>query len=255
MFQLPKPILGEISAFTITVPDLEASLHFYEKLGFRELFRADWPFPWIQITDGAVLIMLRKAPQTYIALTYYVKDIATVVADLEMKHISFSFRSEPQDMVQRFVFQTPEGFNVSLVSLMEGFRQQEGPTMLQMPPSEYTNPDKYVNKICGMYGEYALPVPDLESALSFWALLGFTAVSKFGGTSPWAIISDGLSIVGLHQTTKFTSPAITFFAVDSQTKISQLQASGLEGITLQSPSNAVISTPEGQYINLFHLGM
>ena len=67
MFEILVPKIDGISAITITSPDLEKSLSFYQKLGFKELYRADVPFPWIQITDGALLIMLRK-DSTHISL-------------------------------------------------------------------------------------------------------------------------------------------------------------------------------------------
>jgi catechol 2,3-dioxygenase-like lactoylglutathione lyase family enzyme len=57
---IPTPILGEVTAITITTPDLEKSLEFYKKLGFTEVMRMDFPFPWIQVSDGALLMMLRK---------------------------------------------------------------------------------------------------------------------------------------------------------------------------------------------------
>src|SRR5260221_10149824 len=106
--------LGEISAFTIATPDPEASLQFYKKIGFRELMRMDFPFPWIQITDDAVLIMLRKADDPYLALTYYVRDIIKVVTDLEDKGIEFIFKPLDSDFVKRYLFQSPDGLNISL---------------------------------------------------------------------------------------------------------------------------------------------
>ena len=214
MKALPKPILGEITAFTITTPDLEKSLAFYQKLGYTEVFRADYPFPWIQVTDGVVLIMLRQDPKPYMALTYYVKNIDKVVADLDKKGVPFASRAKPKDMLKRYLITTPDGLNVSLVSIVEGFSQPKGPGMLAMKPEDYANPEKYVNKTCGLFGELAHPVKDLEKSLEFWSLLGFAAVSKFTSPYPWAIVSDGLSIVGLHQTTHFTEPAITYFAAD-----------------------------------------
>ena len=54
-FTLPKPKLGDVTAITITTPDLEKSVQFYKLLGFTELLRADFPFPWVQISDGALL--------------------------------------------------------------------------------------------------------------------------------------------------------------------------------------------------------
>ncbi len=255
MENLPTPILGEITAFTITTPDLDRSLVYYQMLGFKELYRADWPFPWIQITDGVLLIMLRKDSVPYIALTYYVKDINGVVADLDKKGVQFTYRAKDTDPIKRFVFQSPDGLTVSLVNIIEGFSQPPGPGMLSMPQQDYFNPEKYVNKACGLFGEFAHPVTDLEKSLAFWELLGFRAISKFTAPYPWAILSDGLSIVGAHQTDSFGCPAITFFAADMKDKIAKLKEAGLTNYTDKGAASIVLTTPEQQHINLFKLGV
>lgn len=253
--ELPKPILGEITAFTISTPDLERSFAFYQKLGFTEVMRSDWPFPFIQITDGAILIMLRQDKEPYMALTYYVKDTAPVVNDLEAKGITFIHKPKPTDMVKRYVFSSPDGLKVSIVGVPDGFTKPAGPTMLTMPQTDYFNPDKYPNKVCGLFGEYAHPVADLEKTIAFWEKLGFKAVSKFSSPYPWAILSDGLSVVGAHQSNHFSSPAITFFAVDSKEKIAALKEKGITEIAEQGAANAVLTTPEQQQIFLYKLGM
>jgi catechol 2,3-dioxygenase-like lactoylglutathione lyase family enzyme len=250
-----KPILGEITAFTLTSPDLEKSLAFYKQLGFSEVGRSDWPFPWIQVSDGAILMMIRQGNEPYIALTYYVRDINSVVSMLEKKGIEFSSRPKAGDMIQRYVTTSPDGLNVSLVGVVEGFAQPPGPTMLAMDQADYFNPEKYVNKTCGMFGEFAHPVANLEQSLAFWEKLGFHSVSKFTSPYPWAIISDGLSVVGLHQSKHFGYPAITYFAADMQNKIAKLKDAGLTEIKEQGPANAVVTTPEQQHIFLYKLGM
>lgn len=255
MLNLPQPVLGDITAFTITAPDLEASLAFYQKLGFKELFRADWPFPWIQVTDGVVLIMLRQDKAPYIALTYYVKDMDKVVADLDAKGIKFTQKPKAGDMVKRYVFQSPDGLNISLVSMVEGFSQPPGPAMLQMPQQDYFNPDKYVNKTVGMFGEFEHPVKDLDASMAFWEQLGFKAVSRFTSPYPWAIATDGLAIVGLHQTQSFDHPAITYFASDMKDKIDKLKANGLKVTERGGAASVVATSPEGQKIFLFKMGM
>ena len=72
---------------------------------------------------------------------------------------------------------------------------------------------------------------------------------------PWAIASDGLAVVGLHQTTEFDYPAITFFAADMKDKIEKLKENGLTDFKEKGPGNVVLRTPEHQHINLFKLGM
>jgi len=252
---LPQPKLANISALTITTPDLELSFRFYQQLGFVELMRDNFPFPLIQISDGALLIMLRKDPEPYIALTYYPKDVVTLAAQLEAEGIVFKITPGPTEMIKRFVMQSPDGLRVSIVGVPDGFRQPPGPTMLTTSPEDYFNPDKYVNKVCGMFGELAHPVKDIDASMEFWGKLGFVILSRFESPYPWAIISDGLAIVGLHQTTQFTQPAISYFASDMKDKIAKLKETGLIKEAEEGQANISITSPEKQVINLFRLGM
>ena len=254
MLNLPTPLLGNVSAITIASPNLEQSLAYYQRLGFKEVMRFDFPFPWIQVSDGALLMMLRKDPNPYIALTYYVKDIQTIVAMLESKGIAFTSRPGPNDMIKRYVFQSPDGLNISLVEIMDGFNQPPGPTMLGMQQEDYFKPETYTNKTCGMFGELAQPVKDLGASIAFWELMGYKTLSKFEAPYNWAIMSDGLCVVGLHQSTHFSYPAITFFAADMKEKIEKLRAAGLENYTTHSPGNIMLTTPEQQHVFLFSMG-
>src|SRR5687767_13222286 len=88
MFSFPKPKLGDVTAITITTPDLEKSLRFYQQLGFSELTRASSPFPFIQISDGALMMMLRQDKNPYVALTYYTKEMDRTVEGLKQAGIS-----------------------------------------------------------------------------------------------------------------------------------------------------------------------
>jgi predicted lactoylglutathione lyase len=105
-----------------------------------------------------------------------------------------------------------------------------------------------------MYGELAHPVKDLGVSIAFWEKMGFIALSKMSSPHPWAILSDGLSILGLHQTTQFSYPAITYFAADMKTKIQALKQNGLENFVEQGAGNICITTPEQQHINLYSMG-
>ncbi len=257
MLDLPTPKLGSITAITITSPDLDRSVEYWSRLGFKELFRADWPFPWVQVTDGQILIMFRLDPNPYIALTYYVPPdtLGEVVTNLEATGIAFVSRTRPTEMLQRFVMESPDWQKISLVGITEGFSQPAGPSMLTMAQSDYSRPEKYTNQVCGMFGEFAHPVADLTKALEFWEKLGFKAVSRFTHPYPWCIATDGLAVVGLHQTREFTKPTITFFASDMKNRIENLKVHGLKDFVDKSPSNCMLTTPEGQQLFLFGLGM
>jgi hypothetical protein len=255
MFNFPAAKLGDVTAITITSPDLNKSLNYYQQLGFAELYRADFPFPWIQITDGALIIMLRQDTIPYIALTYYVINIDKVVADLKEAGVSLKAMPTPDKMIRRFLISTDEGHNITLVSYIEGFKMPTGTTMLTMQPQDFSNPAKYTNKVCGMFGEFAFPVKNLENSIIFWEKLGYRSLSKKSSPYPWAILSDGLGIVGLHQTNDFAMPTITFFASDMKDKIEKLKQAGLNNFSESGESNIVLTTPEQQKINLFKLGM
>ena len=252
---LPKPKLGQITAITMTSPDLARSLSYYEKLGFKEVMRFDFPFPWIQITDGALLMMLRLDKDPYIALTYYVVDIERLVAGLENDGVDFMEKPASTEMIKRYLIKSPDGLIISLVNIVDGFTQPAGPTMLQMPQSDMFNPEKYTNKTCGMFGEFAQPVGDLEASIEWWKKLGYKTISKFTAPYPWAILSDGLGIVGLHQTDTFDYPVVTYFASDMKTKIEKLKEAGLDNFVSKGAGSIVLTTPEKQHINLFSMGI
>jgi predicted lactoylglutathione lyase len=255
MFNFPKPKLGDVAAITVTSPDLDKSFQYYQKLGFTKVLEFDFPFPFIQISDGALLIMLRKDNKPYIALTYYVKEMENLLADLRQAGISLKQMPTPDPIIQRYLIVTDEGHNITLVTYVDGFAQPTGATMLTMQPEDYNKPDRYVNKVCGMFGEFSFPVKNLDNSISFWEKLGYKTLSKRSSPYPWAILSDGLGIVGLHQTESFTVPTITFFSSDSKTKIEKLKQHGLHDYTAQGESNIVLTTPEQQKINLYKLGM
>ena len=250
-----KPKLGSVTSITMTSPDLARSLQYYESLGFHEVMRFDFPFPWIQITDDALLIMLRLGKEPYLALTYYVSDIEILVAELEKEGIIFIEKANPGDMVKRFLIKSPDGLTISLVGMFDGFVQPKGANLRNTPPEDFFKPEKYVNKVCGLFGELAHPVKDLEASIAWWKLLGYLPLSKFTAPYPWAILSDGLGIVGIHQTTHFDYPVITYFASDMKEKIHNLKTAGIEGIPDAEIANVTIVTPEKQHINLFKMGM
>lgn len=256
MLELPKPKLADISGFTINCPDLELSLDFYKKLGFTELFRGDFPFKLVEVTDGQIQIMLRQSPTLYFALTYYPKNIDAVAEMMESAGVEFWEKTNAEtDYLKRFITTTPEGLNLSLVMYVDAFSQPPGPTMLTMPQADLFEPEKYVNKTIGLFGEVAIPSPDLEASILYWQALGFTTLSKFESPYPWAIISDGLNAVGLHQTDAFNYPAITYFAVDMRQRIEALKEKGLTPHIEKDDGNITLLTAEGQHINLYTLGM
>jgi hypothetical protein len=73
---------------------------------------------------------------------------------------------------------------------------------------------------------------------------------------PHAILTDGLMIVGLHQTNHFTYPAVTYFGMDTAKHIQELKGKGLMNfVEIAGNNNVSLQTWEGQHFFIFTLGM
>jgi catechol 2,3-dioxygenase-like lactoylglutathione lyase family enzyme len=254
LLKSPNPLMGIVSAITISTSDLDRSVSFYRHLGFAEIMRNNFPSPMVQLTDGALILLLRQDKDPYLALTYFSKNPDKIAEKLEASGIFFLKKPTKTDFIKRYLFQSPDGLNVSIVTYNDCFQQPKGHTMLTMPSGDYFNTKKYSNPVCGMFGELAHPVKDLELSLAFWKKLGFIVLSEFDSPYPWAILSDGLSIVGLHASGHFAYPAITFYSAKTGDKIQKLNDNGINSFYSAGGESIVLKTPEGQYFNLFQLG-
>jgi len=72
---------------------------------------------------------------------------------------------------------------------------------------------------------------------------------------PWAILTDGLMLIGLHQTKDFNYPAITYFGINTEKRIQQLKSQGVNFTEMMGKSNVSLKTWEGQHFFLFSMGM
>jgi len=248
--------LGDVACVYVTTPDLDSSTAVYEKLGFPKIASNTFPVPWAQVSDGSLLIMMRKDATPYIGLTYYPSDVEKVVEKLEKDGIVFVQKPKEGDAIKRYYFKTPDGLSVMLASNLGGFSQPTGLTMLTMKQDDLKYADKYPNKQCGAFGEFSHPVADLDKSIAYWKKLGFTVKSKMTTPYPWAIVTDGLMLIGLHQTTDFTYPAVTYFGLNTDARVRQLKDKGLNNFSdMMGKSNVILKTWEGQHFFLFSFGM
>ena len=125
-----------------------------------------------------------------------------------------------------------------------------------MKPADFNTPDKYPNQQCGAFGEFAHPVTDINISLAFWKKLGFKTNAVMKAPYPHAILSDGLMIIGLHQTKHFDYPVITYFGINTAKRIQELKDKGLQYFSeMSGKNNVVLKTWEGQHFFIFSMGM
>jgi hypothetical protein len=62
-------------------------------------------------------------------------------------------------------------------------------------------------------------------------------------------------IIGLHQTSNFNYPAITYFGLNTEKRVQDLKEKGLKNFReMQGPKNIVLQTWERQHFFIFSLG-
>ena len=248
--------LGDVACVYITTSNLDSSLAVYEKMGFAKTNSNEFPSPWAQVSDGSLMIMLRKDNVPYIGLTYYAADVDKVAALLEKDSIVFTKKPKDGDLIKRYYFKSPDGFNIMLSANLGGFTQPAGPTMITMKPTDFSDTTKYPNKLLGAFGEFAQPIKDVNASLAFWKKLGYKSTAVMKEPYPYVIMSDGLMLIGLHQTDHFNYPAVTYFGIDTEKRIQQLKEKGLKGFNeMQGKNNVVLPTWEGQHFFIFSMGM
>ena len=248
--------LGEVASIYVASPDLDSSIAFYEKIGFPKIASNVMPVPWALVSDGSLLIMMRKDSTKYVGLTYYTKDIENTVAQLEKNGIVFIQKPKEEDLIKRYFFKSPDGLNIMLASNVGLFKQPTGITMLNMNPIALQSEDQYPNKECGAFGEFCHPVADLNKSIEYWKKLGFEVKSQMAQPYPWAILSDGLMLIGLHQTKDFSYPAVTYFGLNTENRVKELKGNGVTGFTeMMGKKNVTLKTWEGLHFFLFSMGM
>ena len=247
--------LGGVSQITIGTSNLEASLPFYAKLGFEVIARDTQPNPWAHVSDGGILILLNEDGQSHMGLTYFSTDMPQKVAALKAEGVNFVEEMEQGGKPFMATLETPDGFYVTLINHdASGMYQPTEPTLADIPEDEWDKAPSPNAKI-GIFGEFCHDVKDIDVSIAFWEKLGYS-VKKYPGPYPWAIAQDGQHIIGLHKTTDFDYPALTYFAKDMGERIKALKGSGVESLAVftgegGNDSNMVATTPEGQKFFLF----
>lgn len=254
-----KPIapMGPLSQITLATNDLDASINFWKKLGFRVTLSMKTPQPWTQMTDETILIYLVQDPAGFQRLSYFTADYEGTLKRMAKSKIKPErLENDEAGKPWRAIFKSPDNFEFSLVNRNpQMLFHPQGKTMLTMDQADMMNPDKMPAQM-GMFGEFCHKVTDLDKSIAYWEKLGFKNTGKNTEPYPWAVMSDGVSLVGLHQTTDWDGCAITYFAPNMGPRIEKLKTLGIEGKEMgMGPDNVVVTSPEGAKLFLFSMGM
>lgn len=227
-------MLGRFLEISLHTPDIQASLEFYESLGFRQAPVGEaWPYPYAVITDGRLILGLHGAVVRAPALTFVLPDLAHGIERLRERGIQFDQERIGADVFNQATFTDPHGISVNLLEA-----RTFSPIADQSPTT------------CGYFVELGIPVRDAQAGREFWEPLGFVAMEEvllpFART---ALTSDHLNL-GLYRTRAFRQPSLTFEDADMLERLARLRERGFKLLdempdSLDDSTNAILVAPEG----------
>lgn len=251
----PSVKLGQLSQIAATTADLKASITWWERLGFHVVVQMDQPRPWVQLTDESILVYLVQSTEQFCRLSYFTNDYAGTLKALKKAHIkSKSQENTAEGAPYRTVIVSPDGQEISIVNMDPAHMYHpQGKTMLTLDQASMMKGENMPTQL-GMFGEYCHKVANLKESMAYWEKLGFQSKGINLVPYPWTIMTDGMSIVGLHQTKDWEGSAITYFAPDMGKRLEALKAEGITGKEIgMGPNNVVVTSPEGVKLFLFSL--
>ncbi len=243
--------LGHACQITIGTTNVKESYEFYRNLGFRKLAEDARPHPWIKITDDSIVLLLYQNGDSYLGLTYFDREMDTIVRQLTDMGVSFVQRGTREN-----IFITPTDTIVVLIKgNHEAMYAPQNRMLLDLTEADYGVPERYPNPALGIFGEFSHPVLDLEEAIIYWQKLGFKLHHQTAEPYPWALMYDGQMILGFHETREFDNLTISYFSPEVLKKVEELAEKGINTREYSGhgggPENVVIRTPENQQIFLF----
>ncbi len=226
---------GNYVQVSLSSDSLDTSLDYYRKLGFQEIeIHKSTPVPWALISDGFQIYMISQNNFPSPSLTYFGSNLDEDLPGLESTGLKPQRTVDEAGRLQSAVLVDPNGLGISLIN---------------MGSQGLPRPDISDSTITGIFREISIPTPNLTESLVFWKNLGFIVTSEAVEPYPVAILSDNKIHIGLHQTTLFTSPALTYHSSNIEKVREYLTtldlpfepfAENLNGIRMRSPDGQLI---------------
>lgn len=245
---------GEAFQITISTKDIYGSQKFWGKLGFEYLDGDSQPFSWRILADPSLTVMLNEDGRNRMLPTWYEPDMDEKVRQMVKNGVKLAQAYDLDNLPSLVEFLDPDGFHYLLVE-REGsdLNHPKGKVFGSLGEDDRFNPTAYPNQHIGIWGEYAIPVRNLNQSISFWEQLGFECLEQQEGNQPQALMRDQFVTLLLLQTTEPSKPALTFYHPEMDDKVEGLKFAGIEdigSIQEKSQSQQVLLSPEGLQVFL-----
>jgi len=234
-------LLGRPTRIILSCKEMIQSMTWWSRLGFIPV--AELPVKSdsaISLTDGQIIITLVAEVLPSPIIMFSCPSIKTLKDSLEKLDINTTFDVKGPGYGEIRLL-SPNGVYL----------------MVRPSTDELPKPVKGdSNLICGRLTEFSIGTGFLKKEQTYWETLGFSV--KRGGNSPYnyALMTDGMITIGLHENREIVSLAFTYFAADMPDRISRLEKSGIV-VEEETPSSSNrkehgrVVSPDGQTVFLF----
>jgi catechol 2,3-dioxygenase-like lactoylglutathione lyase family enzyme len=229
-------VLGRFLEFSLTTPDIQASLDFYTRLGFAHAEVGEaWPHPYAVVTDGRICLGLHQAALPAPSLTFVKPGLLKHLQALEGLGLEFDFRRLGNDVFNEVGWFEPGG---QLIRLIEA---------RTFSPSKRLATD---TSRCGYFLEVALPAPSLEASKAYWERFGFVGIDEMQDRLPHIACTSDYIDLGLYQPSHLRRTTLRFEVDDVGGALARLAEVGLSPTgeipsPLRQVPAAVLVAPEG----------
>jgi catechol 2,3-dioxygenase-like lactoylglutathione lyase family enzyme len=226
---------GDYLQISLSVTDLDSSLRFYQKLGFKEIKVSESSsVPWALMTDGWKMFMISQNPYPSPALTYYSKDLSWRIDSLKAENIPFEDVTNALNPSRTLVIKDPSNMGI---------------TLIQLDVNKLPTPDDSSFTILGKFAEISIPVNDLAASLHYYTRFGFSIIASGDAPLPWAKVSDQNLTLGFYETDLITGIAFTYDSMDMEKTTTELKKAGIPIFQVTEIPGIFkfgFSTPDGQ---------
>lgn len=240
---LPKQasLLGAQTRLVLSCKNVIESLTWWSRIGFRPAgVTSSRPDSVITLTDGQVTITLIKDPLPSPIMMFASANIKALKDSLDQLEIATTVDVKGPTLGEiRLV--SPNGVHIAV-------RPGIDEPMIPMPGDS--------NMICGKLTELSVGTSYIKREVTFWEKLNFTTKRSGKEPYPFHLLTDGSTVVGLHENRDIPTLSLTYFAKDMRERIDRLRKSGItfsEEIPAAdgAVANVIMLSPEGTRVQLF----
>lgn len=233
-------ILGAPTRLVLSSKDVLSSLTWWSRLGFLPTGAPTRIDSAVTLTDGQVVITLTKESLPSPIVMYSAPNIKKVKDTLDALGVSTTHDVKgPTYSEIRLV--SPNGVHLAV-------RPRTDEPL--MPVSGDSN------RLCGKLTELSIGTGFLKRERTFWEMIDLTVKREGREPYPFALMTDGILTIGLHENRDIPTLSLTYFAENMAQRLENIRAAGIELSSEEltpegSAGSAVLTSPEGQRVMLF----